>query len=971
MDAGKITPSLLAELEAAPGAYQRAYILLAGRVHPREMEVEFRLRKAPIEERVYELIAALRAKAEATQPAMLAKMKGLPGIRPESFRPLWITNIIYFEGGREAIATLSLDPAVEEVGLNGKVEFERKAGEICLVPAEPNSTERGLIAIGAPQLWAMGYTGYGRRALIIDTGQDPTHPALHNQFLYHYRDIGETWRGNTAPEDCDNHGSHVTGTVLGIDRIERDTIGVAFDAKWMGGIGLGSGCSGGTDDAGINDMLQWALDPDGDPSTTGDMPDVINNSWRDGDDFCGEEGVFEIYDALYAAGIAVVFSAGNDGPGHSTITPPKFNNWDTVRLFAVGALDGSNDNLPIAEFSSRGPSICEGEGSLLIKPEVSAPGVSVRSSVPGGYSRFDGTSMAAPHVSGAILLLKQAFPYLTGEELMLALYYSCTDLGEPGEDNNYGMGIINVPAAFEYLLSRGYEPEPPLEAPNDIILLRVDAPVQNCGSQAFPSALVQNNGTEPVASLQFKYAVKADELYVQEYTWEGELPPGATQEVRLAPLEAPPGEYELEVEVTAANEAPDLRAFNNRLKRKVRIVEEEKIPARAVGDVPVCRNGNALVESLYEGQASFEWYDAEQGGNLLGWGRSLLAPVEEEGRTVFAQVTLREKVGLPDKEEGGSVQLSAGAAGLRFDAYAAFTLQSVKVYAEQAGSRLVRISGPDGFSATKVVAIPEPGEIRVELGFQIEPGEGYELELRAGRPLSFNIGGTAYPYEVPGIVSIKSSTGGPAFYYYFYDWEIEYDHFCGRTPVSIPVAAGGQAPYAGFIIPESQINLAEHSGALNFANESSGAVSWLWNFGDGAFSTEQNPVHTYVDTGRYQVSLTVVGSEGCSSSAVGSIVVIEDAALTGDGAPARGGNHLSVFPNPTRQTIFLAFELEKPAMVRYRLADLLGRPLLQGQMLINEEQAPELSLAELPAGAYLLVVDIDGQRLAQRVVKSR
>ena len=69
--------------------------------------------------------------------------------------------------------------------------------------------------------------------------------------------------------------------------------------------------------------------------------------------------------------------------------------------------------------------------------------------------------MAAPHVSGALLLLKEAFPNLSGEALMLALYYTCTDLGIPGEDNNYGMGVISLPAAYEYLIQRGHTPTPP------------------------------------------------------------------------------------------------------------------------------------------------------------------------------------------------------------------------------------------------------------------------------------------------------------------------------------------------------------------------------------------------------------------------------------------------------------------------------------------------------------------------------
>ena len=971
LDASKITESLLLEMDAAPDAYHRAYVLLSDRIHVREMEADFRLRKAPIQERVYELVTALQAKAETTQPAMLARMQALPGVRKESFQPLWITNIIYFEGRREAIEALSLDPAVEQLGLNEKVEIERAEGEVCLTPTESNSVERGLVVIGAPQMWAMGYTGYGRRAMIVDTGQDPTHPALYNQFLYHNRDIREAWIGNTRPEDCDLHGSHVTGTVLGLDRIEQDTIGVAFDAKWMGGIALGGGCSSGSDVAGTNAMYQWALDPDGDPSTIDDMPDVINNSWYGGNNFCNANGVFETYDALYAAGIAVVFSAGNDGPGPSTITPPKFNNWDTVRLFSVGNLNGNSPSLPISNSSSRGPSICGGEGSLLIKPEVSAPGSNVRSSVPGGYGNLSGTSMAAPHVSGAILLLKQAFPYLTGEELMLALYYGCTDLGAPGEDNDYGMGIINVPAAFEYLVSQGHEPEPPLEAANDVILLRIDAPAQNCGKQAYPTALVQNNGTEPVTSMQFSYFIEGEELYTQEHQWEGNLAPGAMVEVKLTPLAAAAGEFELVVEVMGANGEPDMRHLNNRLKKMVRIVEDEKIPAGKVGDVPVCLNSNAVVQSFYEGAAAISWYDAEDGGNLLGEGRSLLVPIQEEARTVYAQVTPREKTGRQDKDSGGSIQASGTPVGLKFDAYTTFTIRSVKVYAEESGGRLIKLTKPDGSGITKIVSIPEPGETRLDLNIVVEPGEGYELKLQAGKPLLFNLGGTDYPYEVPDVLSITNSTGGPVFYYYFYDWEIEYDYFCGRTPVEIEVAQGGQPPLANFSIPVEEINLAEESGEINLFDQSAGAVSWLWNFGDGSLSTEQNPLHTYADTGSFQVTLTVVGEDGCSSSAEGSIVVIEDAVLTDDEVFARSDNRLFIYPNPAQEVLFLAFDLEQSGTAQYYLADLLGRPVLKGRRQVAPEQTLELSLAELPAGAYLLVVDIDGDRLARRVVKSR
>ena len=99
---------------------------------------------------------------------------------------------------------------------------------------------------------------------------------------------------------------------------------------------------------------------------------------------------------------------------------------------------------------------------MHIKPEVVAPGVGVYSAQGlDGYGSLSGTSMSAPHVAGAVLLLKEAFPEVAGTEILMALYETCTDLGEVGEDNTFGRGMINVWAAFQYL-SQSYTPADPL-----------------------------------------------------------------------------------------------------------------------------------------------------------------------------------------------------------------------------------------------------------------------------------------------------------------------------------------------------------------------------------------------------------------------------------------------------------------------------------------------------------------------------
>jgi serine protease AprX len=189
---------------------------------------------------------------------------------------------------------------------------------------------------------------------------------------------------------------------------------------------------------------QWLLDPDGNPNTN-DTPDVINNSWgfRNNVNECISEFQADIQ-ALKAAEIAVVFSAGNEGPYTATsISPANY-----PESFAVGAVD---DTLAIANFSSRGPSACDGS----IYPEVVAPGVNIKTSdlsfggvFPYSDAYVSGTSFAAPHLAGAMALLLNAYPQTTVSALEMTLTDSALDMGLNGPDDDYGNGLVDVFEAY-------------------------------------------------------------------------------------------------------------------------------------------------------------------------------------------------------------------------------------------------------------------------------------------------------------------------------------------------------------------------------------------------------------------------------------------------------------------------------------------------------------------------------------------
>jgi subtilisin family serine protease len=220
-------------------------------------------------------------------------------------------------------------------------------------------------------------------------------------------------------------------------------IGVAPQAKWIAAkIFRDDGASTTT---GVHSAFQWILDPDSDPETA-DAPQVVNNSWGFTSPGCNLTFQIDVQN-MRAAGILPVFAAGNSGPNPSTSVSPA----NYPESFAVG---NANNSDVIANDSSRGPSAC-GEASTFF-PEIVAPGVSIRTTDRFGfYTNVSGTSVAAPHVSGALALLLSAFPDLTVEQQATALTATAADRGDPGPDNTYGAGRLDVLAAYRSLAPVG------------------------------------------------------------------------------------------------------------------------------------------------------------------------------------------------------------------------------------------------------------------------------------------------------------------------------------------------------------------------------------------------------------------------------------------------------------------------------------------------------------------------------------
>lgn len=408
--------------------------------------------------------------AARTQPPVLAALES----RGAAHRSFWIANMIWVRGDFNLLAELAGRPDVARVYANPEVRPALPApGPTSNLPQEPGAIEWNILQVRAPEVWAAGFTGQGIVVGGQDTGYEWDHPALKEQYRGwngSSADHNYSWHdaihgsvanpcGNDSPEPCDDygHGTHTMGTMVGVDPGGANQIGMAPGAKWIGCRNMDQGA--GTP-ASYMECYEWFVAPtdiNGNNPDPAKAPHVINNSWScPASEGCTEPDVLlSTVEAVRAAGILTVHSAGNSGDDCSTIDTPAAI-YDAS--FTVGA---SDQNDAMANFSSRGPVTIDGSGRL--KPDVTAPGVGIRSSVLGGTYGFNsGTSMAGPHVAGMAALLLSAHPDLTGqvdqvEDVIRAtaipISTSQTCGGIPGDsipNNTAGWGRIDALDAYLY-----------------------------------------------------------------------------------------------------------------------------------------------------------------------------------------------------------------------------------------------------------------------------------------------------------------------------------------------------------------------------------------------------------------------------------------------------------------------------------------------------------------------------------------
>ena len=361
--------------------------------------------------------------------------------------------------------------------------------------------------------------------------------------------------------------------------------------------------------------------------------------------------------------------------------------------------------------------------------------------------------------------------------------------------------------------------------------------------------------------------------------------------------------------------------------------------APVINGANICSGQSATLSGSVASGNSIVWYNAS-GSTPIDTALNFTTPVLSSSTSYRAenvQFFPPQNVGPTNGQIGAGGHLnSATAFQLNFEAYKAFTLVSVWVDAALPGSRTINVYNAyngGGTIVATVNAIIPTGQTRVQLDIVI-PGPGQYSIGMANANLYRNTAGVNYPYDISGLVSINGSSTGTSNYYYLYDWEVQ-EAPCRSPMVTVPVTVNA----ANFSSVQTGLS-------LQLTDLSTGASSWLWNFGDGNTSTTQNPSHTYATPGTYTVTLTVNGNTGCPKTTTYSVFYT---------AVTQSADQLevSLLPNPakTKSTLNFGQALTEDLQVQIIAVD--GR-VIRELLVRKGESTQTLDVEDLAPAMYLI-----------------
>lgn len=369
----------------------------------------------------------------------------------------------------------------------------------------------------------------------------------------------------------------------------------------------------------------------------------------------------------------------------------------------------------------------------------------------------------------------------------------------------------------------------------------------------------------------------------------------------------------------------------------------------------VCNSGSVtLTASVNKGKVF--WFSSPTSTTYLDTGNTFLTPLLTSTTTFYAQNIFEKpilKVGKPTNGGGGGY-LSVDHS-LIFDVFKPGVLKSVLVYNQTAGSRTITMKSSTGATLSTITVTVPAGTSRVELNFPLVVGSNFIL---TGRDLYRNNAGVGYPYQIPGFISIKSSsasTNPGAFYYYFYDWEVKEEE-CKSNRYPVFAYINTQNPIPNF-------TYSSQDPTIFFTDNTTNAGVTFWHFGDGQTSTLQNPVHTYKNNGTYQVKLIV--NNGCGIDSISKNVTIVATGIQNNSLE----NSYLVYPNPSTGKITIEYSSTENLISKSMIMNCLGQIVLTRNLVTtNGKNFETIDISGLSRGMYFVILKVGSNQFTKKII---
>ncbi len=358
---------------------------------------------------------------------------------------------------------------------------------------------------------------------------------------------------------------------------------------------------------------------------------------------------------------------------------------------------------------------------------------------------------------------------------------------------------------------------------------------------------------------------------------------------------------------------------------------------------------------------SVRWYTTPTGGTAFFTGTSYTTPVLSQTEHYYVEnevYTPEIFGGKPNNTGGGNYFTNNAVHYLIFNALTPIVIKSVKVYAQNAGVRVVSLRNSSGTVLISKNINIVAGESRIDLDFEVPVGNGFQLAGPPNPGLYRNNGGCAYPYNIGNMAVILESSAGTnptGYYYFFYDWEVQ-EQPCTSERLKVSAFINYGDPLASFTYSAFPF-------LVQFQNTSTDGNDFSWDFGDGNTSTEENPLHQYAAPGLYNVTLLVTNS--CGSHSVSQSVNVLATGISSGQIPA----NVILSPVPANDVLKLKFTGTSMHQLSFSITDLLGKQYLP--VFIGDADAGasvQLDVSSLKAGVYTLDIRHSEGRISRRFI---